>query len=280
MKLIINLLALSLTFSLESKAQTVYEDFEDWDTVPYPNPKGWFSSNAYSVFGGNPIGITRCDTAKSGSYALRIESKRNNLSSSYIPGWVFNGNIDSAFKPHFGQPCNIKPTNMNFYFQYYPVNDDTAGGYVLFTKWNTAKQKRDTLGSGGFSLEDYTPGFSLASAGIYYLPGNEVPDSVVIAFVSGIHQDSGSVLIVDKVEFKGSLIGVPELLASETPLIYPNPTPGKVCIPDNYIGATITDITGRLMSMVQAKESDIGSYPAGVYFIRKGSNPPQKVIKY
>lgn len=191
-------------------------DFEDWEEYSYQEPANWITANLFSyLFGGDTI-VTPTEDARSGNYAMRIES-----AEVMIPG-------DSGFTNSvvgFGIPyttsfdfteslptfeVDFNPVMLTGYYKFEPLQDDTALVYVVLLD---EQGVIDEYGSYLFPTDQYT----LFTITLDYPTGNTVTEvaiviSTTIYFMQGDGKSGeiGSILYLDDLR----LVNLCETLAT------------------------------------------------------------------
>ena len=279
----ITLCILLLMISGFAKAQMLNGDFENWHTDSFNAQKldNWrhYQNDADKSTAGFTGGTWRVTNAYSGTYALKI--------SRWYASDVDNVRQQAAISQ--------KPASLTGYYIYedpnlvYNINGgtghitDTALVLVQITRWNSALQRRDTIGSGVkklWAVAAYTP-FTLA---INYTSSGQ-PDSAVIALFPSSYPDTSTTIVchdlgpcsyltIDHLELQTST-AVIATNASEKVEVFPNPAydqvflrynsdrPITVCLV-NPLGAVV-----RTMNLTKGlNPMDIQDLASGIYFLK------------
>lgn len=189
--------------------------FEKWYTYPftiYETPKGWTDNDLlYQHFDPGYKGITVLKTTRShsGKYALQ-------LGNSFDHGDTVNGgiysvsNMDSLMRllqhrAAAGFPCDRRYESFTGYYIFNALPGDTAVFGAILTKWNWAKQSRDTIVNSVLRTGDVQNNYVPFTVLLKYRIPNEVPDTafISIGIQSVKHPRIGTSLIIDDLSFSG-----------------------------------------------------------------------------
>lgn len=191
--------------------------FEDWWTYPftiYEIPKNWTDNDLlYQHFDPGYKGITLLKTTRShsGKYALQLGVTFNH--NDTVNGGIYStGNMDSLMRLLYhtaaaGFPCAQKYANFTGYYIFDCLPGDTAVFGAILTKWNWAKQSRDTIVNSVLRVGDIQTDYVPFVVPLKYRNKNEIPDTAFISI--GIQSQSvkqakvGTSLILDDLEFSG-----------------------------------------------------------------------------
>jgi len=191
--------------------------FEDWWNYPftiYETPKGWTDNDLlYQRFDPGYKGITLLKTTRShsGKYALQLGVAFNH--DDTVNGGIYStGNMDSLMRllqhtSAAGFPCSQKFESFTGYYIFNCLPGDTAVFGAVLTKWNWAKQTRDTIVNSVLRVGDIQTDYVPFVVPLKYRIKNEVPDTAFISI--GIQSQSskqakiGTSLILDDLEFSG-----------------------------------------------------------------------------
>jgi len=295
--LIVSFSAIIFT-AIKTKAQIINPDFEVWtndlivQTAMNPNSGnntyGWwdynyFNNTSYGL-GGSPVSVFQCaDTVHSGTYSVRIETKKYTPTSWNIYktwgypfigheyndtlGILFNGKVD-VYGPSFipGIPFTLFIDQVKFYYQYFPNGNDTA-------EFRVALRSNGTYIAGGvFKTGQSTAGmgWQLATIDMAYISG-ATPDTLYILTSSSsldYAPSVGSVFYIDDISFTEPS-GIEHNINSKDDIsIYPNPTTGKLHIEaTNIENIKIMDIHGKQIFSGIVTEIDLSTQAKGVYFV-------------
>jgi hypothetical protein len=191
--------------------------FEEWWTYPfsiYETPKNWTDNDLlYQRFDPGYKGITVIKTTRShsGKYALQLGVTFNH--DDTVNGGIYStGNMDSLMRMLYhtaaaGFPCSQKYESFTGYYIFNALPGDTAVFGAVMTKWNWAKQTRDTIVNSVLRVGDIQTDYVPFVVPLKYRVKNEVPDTAFISI--GIQSQSiknvkiGTALIIDDLTFSG-----------------------------------------------------------------------------
>ena len=289
-------LACLLMCTLTIQAQTQYPvngGFEDWTMgdfsgFTYDSLIQWDTPQRLAVALSVPDTVTYRETVNvnSGTSACRLITKfvsigggalETNVPGSLATGSFFVDIFAAEFGVVGGQPMDCTPTEFSLYYQYAPVNDDTAQVQFLLT--NAADTLADTL----VTLPDPVSTYTQLTVPIHYKVTGVQPDMhQVIILSSGVGGQVGSTMWVDDVKFSGGdcFTGIFDPSQPLTLMdVAPNPAnlglmieyPGKQNVP-----MVVYDVTGiehmRQEAIPGTNVLDISNLPAGSYFVRINDN--------
>jgi hypothetical protein len=263
-------------------AQTLFNNggFEMWtNALGYNEPEHWYSLNSLSTITGAGYKESTVSTfeAYAGTQAALLTSQQNNFQD--IPGVLSSGSLfDEQGEPdlsNLGTPFANRPTSFEFYYKYLPAIGDSAVGYVMLSKWNTATQKRDTIGLGEFSVGDSIKSYVKRVVNIVYSSATQ-PDSIVVFFSTsydGFNPMVGSQLFID--EFRLNFpVGLNDALTDNHLFrMYPNPSNGYVTIVLNEPKAEVAvyNVNGKKIFAETSQQATFGistdGWKAGVYIV-------------
>lgn len=176
MKIII--LSICIFCSTFTKAQVINGGMETYTYTPYDTlPAHW----AVKTYWGSLRGQT--SDAHSGNYAFVINSWYY-----YGIDMLVNGNIENADMPgnwiKAGHEVTGKPDKLKGFYKYTETQVmDSAIAEVILKKWNTAKNRADTIAYGNSKLHP-SESYIEFEVEIKDVIANVQPDSVVIKFTS------------------------------------------------------------------------------------------------
>ncbi len=263
-------------------AQTLFNNggFEMWtNALGYNEPEHWYSLNSLSTITGAGYKESTVSTfeAYAGTQAALLTSQQNNFQD--IPGVLSSGSLfDEQGEPdlsNLGTPFANRPSSFEFYYKYLPAIGDSAVGYVMLSKWNTATQKRDTIGLGEFSVGDSIKSYVKRVVNIVYSSATQ-PDSIVVFFSTsydGFNPMIGSQLFID--EFRLNFpVGLNNASTNnELFKMYPNPSNGLVTIAlsEPQIEVTVYDLNGKKVYLASSQDARLTfsteGWKAGVYVV-------------
>ena len=258
--------------------------FESWSTeFSYEVPDGWQTLNFLSLTSPpNPLSAFKAIGADkhSGNYALKLKSVylNNNtfggpLALGDTTGGTYTGKINlTPLSFHFGFPYTSRPSYLNFWAKYFPVDNDTAIALVVLKRWTS--NGPDTIGVGGLKILS-TSSYSLFQVPISYLTG-DIPDSATIGFAPS-HNNAfarvNSTLFIDDIELTG-WVGFDENAKSPRSVrVFPNPAKNSITFDISHEEAEmicIYDVFGKLMIVkpVLSQKTPVNTFhfAGGTYF--------------
>ena len=168
--LILPFFLLILTFPIHLRSQTPIPNnsFEDWiNNGNSSDPRYWDTPNYELMqipFYGTTVVTKSSDHYGTGSFSARLESKRIDILSLDVPGFITLGtlNIDMISGNYYvtgGVPISDKPTHLKGFYKFLPKGgDSTVVGIGLF---KTTAGVADTVAKGIFTTKaeaaDWTP---------------------------------------------------------------------------------------------------------------------------
>jgi len=263
-------------------------DLEEWTTSDsglYEEPNApWKTANPAVDFAGgaavNPVEKTT--DAYSGNYAVKMESAT--IFFTFTAGALWTGDFeinitDPAESAQFGVPYEGTPTNVQFYYKYFPVNGDSMGIYTILRKWNPTTQQQDTIAYAEVRQSETTDEYTLFDLELDYFIPNIQPDSIEIAFTSSAAGfeymgQIGSRLFVDEVKLI-DFVGITDVLTQEVKVsTSPNPATDHLqfgldkTIPNAQL--LIFDAMGRqintLIFTTNTPQLDVSAWQSGTYY--------------
>lgn len=271
---------LTLTFSLallfNANAQITNGFMENWAQTQLgglgEEPTGWATTNVLSSFllGGNPVSVFKENAGYSG-FAAKITTikQTNNQTSGNLPdttGFMLLGSIDmngNILPAPYNYPS--RPNSLMFRSKYDPNGIDTAAVGVLMFKWNTALNKRDTIGEGYYTVGDSQGTYVLSTAIINYNIASVIPDSMLIFVMASLSNPAtgqypkvGSAFYVDHFYFDITA-GIENENVSTSVTVYPNPSTFAVNFKfdkEQPKAILIYDMQGRLVENVSVQSSN------------------------
>ena len=271
---------IAFTFSISAQGQIADPDFENWyvDTNGKKQLISWEHLTPLEGPGGLQGTWQDSATSQSGQKAVI-------LSRWYNYTW-------DVLKQR--APISYKPAVLKGYYKY--VDNDLIGGWatkdtalaeVFVTAWNSALNKRDTVGTGRRELT-VSNSYSLFNCPISYNNGLANPDTIVIRFqpskffagsVAGMAPNGwGSFLTVDNVSLEQT--NAVEALSKAEAVVHPNPATDELMVDFSGLGSVsirVMDVAGkevfRLTEVCDRVRIDVRSWNPGTYFIHlKGGN--------
>lgn len=275
------LLFISVLFVSVTHAQLVNTSFENWvPNLGFENPEGWGTANNLVVLAGTSTTVKITDPSD-GTYAALLQSKFLQLAGATVPGILTTGALQFDFATGDvgflnGVAYTERPEKMTFDYKFFPGGtaplSDTAGVFLVMTKYDAVAGKRDTIGIAAEQFTDTADTYEMAELDINYL-STESPDTLLIVFSSSITPtgaQDGTLFFVDNVGFSFAT----DITAPEQPAfaLYPNPAYGRVTFRNDFANAVslyIFDVLGREVSFSTVNPGvqsiDISALQKGVY---------------
>lgn len=213
----LTLLWLFVTLNLGAQNIPNY-GFEDWYNYPnsiYETPKGWTDNDLlYQRFDSGYRGISTLKTTRShsGKYALQLSVSIDH--NDTVNGAIFStGSVDTLIKgalyhsSSMGFQCSQRYGTFSGFYIFDKLQGDTAVFGAIFTKWNWAKKKRDTIVNSILRIGDFHTDYVPFVVPLKYRIKVEVPDTAFITI--GIQAENGkaakigTTLIIDDLQFSG-----------------------------------------------------------------------------
>lgn len=266
-----------LSVSLFASAQQLSNNgFENW-TAGNPNNWGSFDEMLTGLGVTGTTLETQVSPGNSGTSACQLMTQTVLLLQTTVPGVINSGPITYGAQVDFAlTPYSGTPSDYTFYYKFSPVSGDTAGTQVVFTKWNTGTNSRDTIAYGGDLIVGAANNFTLRSVPITWLVTGVAPDSISMIFLSsaGFVAQPNTKFIVDDVNMVFPL-GITEPFMLNEISVYPNPATDLVNFSTKNPSAAnvdVFDFSGKRVAS-QSLENGTSSvntsnYAAGVYLYR------------
>ena len=248
--------------------------FEGWTPYVVDNPVGGWntSGNISYALAGFGAPVQKTTDSYEGSYALWM--KTINDGNGYQTG-INNGNWNGDIQQYTGGfSYTLKKDTLIGWYKYTPKNIDSAGIFINFFHNHHTQI--------GYNYNAFLAPASTWTE--FQIPFNisDFPDTAVITINSSnwpfTLQDTGSVLIIDAIQFKSDpLVGIKPFRAGTNVMIGPNPTNGEFSIfyiPKNSSNVyyTIYDEAGRVVKSAMMNNLkttiNLSDYPKGVYFVK------------
>ena len=215
----------------EAQSQTTFPDgeFENcWDYFENPTPgkddywdfkDNYFLSTLNQLhelsgpWGDAPLTVFRLDGSDvyQGNYSLKLVSNTMILGGEtiFLPGVAATMEVDVlSIGCVLGEPFTYSPKNIKGYYQYFPVNGDSAAIEIWLQKNGTV------LGGGKQIIKNSVPNWTEFIVPISYT-SNDTPDTIVVIFTASADYDFtsivtlmqckgqvGSTLYIDDVKFE------------------------------------------------------------------------------
>lgn len=271
-------------------AQIPNGGFETWNGT---DPASWSTLNPITSLAGFYT-AEQGTPAPQGSSYLKLTSTFSALFGDVLPGYAVCSNYDfsSGTGDLGGFPYTNRPLYMNGVFKYSTPGVDQAGAAVVFTKWNTTTNTRDTIG-GGVLFFDNTASWTNFSIQIgYTMPDN--PDTCSIFLTSSIDVGvDGSTFSVDDLSLANQPNAVSEVETASAFNVFPNPAVDRLNLELSSFAAgspiqiQVMDIVGNVVTLETAYTNsrytmNVANLAKGAYVIRVSQNGTvhtQKFIK-
>jgi len=270
-------------------------DLEAWTTSDsglheqpdYP----WATANtAVDFVGGAPINpVEKVTDTYSGDYAAKMESAT--IFFVFTAGALWTGDFEINLdyfteSAKFGVPYEGTPSNLRFYYKYFPVNGDSMGVYTILRKWNPATHQQDTIAYAEVRQTETVNEYTFFDLELdYYIPDTQ-PDSIEIAFTcsaAGFEYmgQVGSRLFIDEITLV-NFVGITEVLTQEVKVAaIPNPATDLLrfeldkTVPNAQL--LIYDAMGRqvttLLFTTKTSHLEVNHWQSGTYyFLLKNEN--------
>ena len=257
--------------------------FETWSGTP-ETPDGWgiISIPGFPPLIPNLVSATKATDSNGGSAAILLESTTFLIPGITLLGAASTGTLSPLnYSASGGIPFNELPLVLKGYYKYLPGGTDTASISVLFTKWNSTTNKRDTVGGGKKFFRNSVSAYTLFQIPLQ-IDAFIVPDSAIITMLSGSPANPvvGSKLFVDDLLFypaggisSGINMNVP---SGDALTVYPNPASTSISVDlGNYPGArqiTLYDILGNEISSIPVQnhfmQINLSGFQSGLYLCR------------
>ena len=270
-------------------AQIPNAGFEAWTTYTvtagsYDGPNGW--ANLDSALAQFATYTTEKGTPGfAGASYIKLTSKSIPI-VGVVPGIAVSGKASisgTTLAIESGFAISTRPQSLTGEWQYTHPSTDSGSILVVFTKWNTALSKRDTISLTNKLLSGSVTSWTAFSIPLTYQHGS-APDSGYIQLSSGaVGGTAGCTLYVDTLAFTGTVPnGVVTVNNTATNIsLFPNPATGytNVSYRSNTSGSvklSIADINGRIVKendfkKVNGENSfliDVTQMVNGIYFVK------------
>ena len=309
MKRIITLLITGFLFlSIAASAQDTVSNghFEQWRLKEFKccgrnidQPWYWGIAEQLTGLNYNKFTFRVVDSAHvhSGLCSIKLFSDTTYLNNlALIPGVIAYGNLTDSASTNVaigpvvqssGMAISSNPERLNFFMLMEHDATDTPYYMYVFTRWNLAQQKEDTLAYAQVDIPDaaenlgqwveYTDSIHYTMAG--------TPDTVRLLFFGGRFSDArrqGNATFLDDVSFYYPTTGIVNLDGSAVLQVYPNPASNLVSVKTGQFKQgnvlRIFDAGGRLVKTAAIESYsttiDISKLETGDYFygLYDGSN--------
>ena len=273
-------------------------DFETVEVESVEVPEAWSTVDIFTQILGGPASTTKSTDAFEGNFSLRLETiAYGDTASLDTIGFITNGTFGDD-GPSEGQPYTgpMPPTNLAGFYKYEPVGTDTAGALAIFTRYDTALQKRDTLALSIIKLAPVDT-FDYFEIPVDTFTFSLSPDTFMVAFVSSSFNDStimlsngtigiGSALYLDALGFNQVDAIEPEALEKLELVISPNPASDQLSLsmvpqPGETYRFELFSLNGQRIpldiisenkqSHLIEKQWDVSILPRGIYLLTVSS---------
>lgn len=262
---------------LKAKAQIPNPSFEQWQTrnlsiVQFEEPVNWLSNNITFAFT-KPVylPVKKTTEAHTGSYALLLQNVPD-TNTQKQSAMIMSGTANYLTQEYVTKfKLNTKPTSLDLYYKYLPVNNDS-----FFIQISTFKNG-DFVGDGTYSSKATQNTYAKISIPITYQDTNSIPDSAnIIMYASSFMQVSeGTKLYIDDLSFSNAASKVEDISTVDLPKLYPNPTQSELYIEMDKIGAAkanIISLNGETMMQADISRShnhiDLSGLSNGIYVVQ------------
>jgi hypothetical protein len=253
--------------------------FETWvNQGQYSDPENWKSINSETVSFVSTIPVTQTSDAHSGMSAARLETINALIATS--PGAMSLGRIvqtgitDRDIRG--GIPCTERPTSLEGYYKFSPVQNDRGYiGCILF-KYNTVTNQQDTVGRGVFKPNSAVGAYTFFTVDIEYLTA-ETPDTMNIIVTSSYKFGSpkvGTLLFVDDLKVNYDDASISKLNEVDFS-ISPNPSSGIFTVSNasgKELKYEVYDVSGKLLFTKNSSQFEealqLTDYPKGIYMLK------------
>lgn len=262
---------LAAFWTISTSAQFQNGGFEQWSSNSFGSkiyPNGWNNlENDYSVQNTNP---------RTGNYALEVSVWYTYFKSEAIQIFPVNSRV-SGYEGYYKYTDNVVKNLQNN--QNVP---DTAIAWMIMSKWNTATQKRDTIGVGKTSLfaaSSYTP-FNCV---VQYF-NNLIPDTATIVLDPSIVKRDTSANAITYITTNAQIATASYLTLDDIQInqtnsienqnieqlkIYPNPAEDYITISYGCALIKIVDMMGKNVLPIHEplnNKINISQLGNGIYF--------------
>lgn len=282
MRKIVQLLVFLLP--LAAMAQIPNPSFETWvQGTGYEEPEGWATANPLVTPFGATTTTSKVQDPSDGSLAVLMESKFIAIAGAVVPGVITTGDIAFDFQTgevNFlnGAPFPYRPEAVSFDYKFVPGTSgsvaDTAGVFMVLSRWDSATGQRDTIGEGGVLLTDSMSAYATENMLIQYT-STQLPDTILMVFSSSINPaaaQDGTIFLVDNIQVSFPTGVRTPWSALQAIRLYPNPARDYVTVDNTQPGpVTIVfyNVLGREVKRIQVPKGQqriaIDQLDNGVY---------------
>ena len=307
MKTKITLIIAAIFFTIVSvKAQIPNSNMENWAIANNGTDSliNWTTSNHILSVGPGQKASVEYEPLSSipgpnqGNYAVKINSRPAGAIQNYsFVGLIVSGQAELVVPPNInlvevpyvykggGTPISYKPTHLMGYYTFNSTDFiDKGVAYILLSKHNIVKQKRDTVGFATYFFLQNTAytNFSIPIADV--MPG-VMPDTITTIFYSSDPNTVGA--FVSSNLYVDALVLTPTTGVEENDVfsninVYPNPNNGNFtiainCENKNKEQLEIIDSEGKIIKHIILNPSDqevkinMSEFSDGSYFLKSNS---------
>lgn len=291
---------LVLTCGLQSLAQVLYGDFEEWDsTTLWMNPANWSSLNPIHalLFGYEEFTVSRTEDPYSGRYGLQVQTKYYCVNDSselcfLVPGIAFLGEIfvspSDLSVLSFGEEYHDRPEALTGWFRYDPAPGDSMYILVELSRQNPDVMQRETIARGEFTAggDEFLGQYHPLNIVLTYF-STATPEKVRIYVHSGLQEgpfegtyDHESTLELDFLNLGDAYLPPLGIEDYGTVMLqtYPNPATTHLNIrleanSNAEVSLKAWSMSGQLMHkqdmflQSQHVQLDLGNWPEGIYLV-------------
>ena len=270
-------------------AQVPNNSFENWSTDgSISAPDHYLSTDIWNaqptVNFTYPIAVSQYTPGHSGTYAVKLQNIIGTIYTTNIDtlaGQIINSENRTDLYANYGFPYTQRPSILAGYYMFNQGGSgkkiDTGFVSIIFTSWNPATKKTDTIGGGTYSFYENQTSYKEFSIAISYI-SNAIPDTSSILCSSSNDNaivSTNTYLILDDFSFTTTTTAIQTVNYSNeiTPCLYPNPPSSQITIDNLVAGSSIvqiTDITGQKVKSINVNDKsvkiDVNGLQAGMYY--------------
>lgn len=256
-------------------------DFESWTPQGiglYEEPSsGWWSTlNPLRALGG-PVSVEKSTDAHSGTYSALLTTGQ--FGSLLVPGLLISAQFDILNAPNYfdqGRPYTDRPQTFTGWYKYTPANGDTAAIGMQVTRWNTATNKRDTVGEAGILIVNTVTNWTQFSIPVFYY-NSDTPDTLLVVASSSANGSVGggqvgSVLAIDDFDLSGTATAAPNPLQALQLAFVQTATEWQLDAGNERGKLEVVDLSGKVLktAVVHPGQNNIShsELPNGIFLLR------------
>lgn len=263
MKYLLSAIVSLFVYAVVDAQQLPNGGFENWSLKnEYIEPDGWISTNAYAYFGA----VETCypfEDAHTGKWAAKLETRVDPLTKDTLRALMVVG--DNYDFP--GIPLYQKYNAVSFYYQH--NLKDTALAAFFLTKWNTQKNKRDTLASAFNFFTDSTSTYKQKSLVFDYGQNTTKPDTCIAFFLSSLKEKANpyNFLLLDDISVD-VFLGIDDTILPQIE-VYPNPSSSIINVnsPLQIQSVSVYSLTGKLLMQSDVDTFSISQLTPATYIL-------------